>query len=180
MNDNYKVKGSSLKSKFDFIKETFSHQKADLVMELFKDRDIFPILESQWYDYSIYIDLLNTISVSLFNGDITKLERLGDYSAKLALTGVYKSFIAKKDFLSFLKNSSYLHSRFYNMGKMSINIISDNNVKIVLSGAPRYDDPDIYVAAGFYVGAARLCGAKNISYKIEKTNNSIKYLLGWE
>ncbi|MCD6578152.1 hypothetical protein J7L48_01610 [bacterium] len=179
MNKNYKVKGSSMKSKFDFVKENFSTQKTELIMELFKDRDIFPILESQWYDYSIYIDILNTIAVSLFDGDLTKLQKLGAYSAKLALTGVYKSFMAKKDFLLFLKNVSYLHTRFYNMGKMNVDIISDNNVKIILADAPRYDEPDIYIALGFYIEAASLCGITNVKYSFEKIENGVKYILNW-
>lgn len=179
MSDIYKVKGSSLKSKFDFIKEHFSSKKEELIRELFEDRNIFPLLESQWYDYSIYIDLLNTIAISIYKGDLKKLENLGAYSAKLALNGIYKSFVSQKDFLTFLKNVSLLHSRFYNKGKMDVFIKSDNVVELVLSGAPRYDEADIYIAAGFYLEAAKLCGLTNIKYKFERIENGVKYILNW-
>ena len=179
MNRKYEVKGSSLKTKFDFIKENYPPQKVKIIEELFSDRGIFPILESKWYDYSIYIDLLNTIAVSLYNGDFKKLEKLGAYSANLALTGVYKSFISKKDFLSFLKSMTILHSRFYNMGKMEVKVLSENEAEIILSEAPRYDEVDIYVAAGFYVEAARLCGIPNVKYTIEKIENGVKFILKW-
>ena len=179
MDKKYEVKGSSLKTKFDFIKEHYSPQKAKLIEELFADRGIFPILESQWYDYSVYIDLLNTIAVSLYNGDLKKLEKLGAYSADLALKGIYKSFIAKKDFLTFLKNMSLLHTRFYNMGKMAVNKITDNEVEISISGAPRYDEPDIYVSIGFYIEAGKLCGISNITYNFERIDNGMKFILKW-
>ena len=180
MND-YKVKGSSINSKIYFIKEKFSQSNAENLKNQFNDIISFPVLESSWYDYQVYIDILKKIAEMFYDSDIQKLKQVGVFSAKTVLNGVYKSFIQGKDFTKFLKKVSRLHSRFYSKGEMLVEISdNENKCEIILKGAPIYSEEDNYIAAGFYTGSAMACGLSEIICNIEPGNGFVRFILEWQ
>ncbi len=180
MND-YKVKGSSINSKIYFIKERFSESNAENLINHFKDIISFPVLESSWYDYKLYVDILKKIVEMFYNSDVEKLKQVGVFSAKTVLSGVYKSFVHDKNFIKFLQKISRLHSRFYNQGEMSVNVLdNEQKCEITLKGAPTYSKEDNYIAAGFYIGSAIECGLSNVRCDIKPGNGFVQFILEWE
>ncbi|MFO8062460.1 MAG: hypothetical protein R6U31_05990 [bacterium] len=178
---DYKVKGSSINSKFDYIEENYSQEDLEEFKKVIENMIDFPVLDSQWYDFDVYEKINRTIARVYFGNDMEKLLDVGKYSAVKVLTGVYSAYVRNHDFIAFLKRISMLHSRFYNKGKMDVDFNrEDNTCTIVLHSAPRYPESDNYIAAGFYAGAAEICGKKNIKYSIIEENDSVRFELTWK
>ncbi len=179
--NEYMVKGSSINSKIEFVKETFSLGDAEKLMQYFNGVISYPVLESSWYDYQIYVDILNKIAEMFYGSDIEKLKQVGIFSAGKVLNTVYKAYVKGGDFVKFLSRISMLHSRFYNMGKMEVKY-TDGEKKciIILKDAPIYSQEDNYIAAGFYMGSAIECGIDTVSCDIETKNNSVEFTLHWK
>lgn len=178
----YKVKGSSINSKFDYIEDNYSAEDLEEFKKIIGDIIDFPVLDSQWYDFDVYEKINRTIARVFFDNNMEKLLDVGKYSAGEVLTGVYKAYVRNQDFIAFLKRISMLHSRFYNKGEMDVDFSRENNsCTIVLHSAPEYPRSDNYIAAGFYVGAAETCGMKNVSYSIiEEEEDRVRFELSWK
>jgi len=178
--NEYMVKGSSIKSKFDFVKAVFKEEKfAKLKNELPAYNNI-TLLDTSWYPFQMYEDVNKKIADICYGGEISKLQEVGSFSAEQVLTSVYKSYMSGGDFLKFLKRISSLHERFYSAGKMEV-IVDQNEkaCKIVLSGAPFYTEADNNIALGFYVGSANLCGLKKVKGTITKKIKQVVFDLIW-
>ncbi len=176
---NYMVKGISITSLFRYLNEHYSEETSDTIRSKVKDHDKFPIMNSGWYPYELYIEILELIAAECFNGKLSSLEALGEYSSRNVLGGIYKVFVAGKDFTRFLKKISVLHKRFYNLGTMEVRMISEKTVEILLVGAPEYAEADIYIAGGLYATAAKICGSPSAKYEYSKVTNGIRYLVTW-
>ncbi|MDY6787876.1 MAG: hypothetical protein SVK54_07110 [candidate division WOR-3 bacterium] len=178
---DYKVKGSSISSKFDYIEENYSAEVLEEFKNVIENMIDFPVLDSQWYDFDVYDKINRTIARIYFDNDMEKLRDVGKHSAERVLSGVYSAYVRNHDFIAFLKRISMLHSRFYNKGEMDVDFSRDNkSCTIVLHSAPRYPRSDNYIAAGFYVGAAEFCGLKNVAYSITEEKDSVRFELKWE
>ena len=178
---DYKVKGSSISSKFDYIEENYSGEDLEEFKKVIENMIDFPVLDSQWYDFDVYDKINRTIARVYFDNDMEKLLDVGKHSAARVLSGVYSAYVRNHDFIAFLKRISMLHSRFYNKGEMDVDFSKENNsCTIVLHSAPRYPRSDNYIAAGFYVGAAEICGLKNVSYSINEEKEKVRFELKWE
>lgn len=178
--NEYMVKGSSIKSKFEFVAERFGPKaEADLAGRL-HHHNIFPILDSDWYPFSLYDEINVEIARMFYRGNLKKLTEVGEYSAQKTLTTLYKSYIQGKDFVRFLKRLALLHQRYYNMGEMDIALGQDQrSCTITLKGAPSYTEPDSYIAAGFYVRAAKLCGLNKVSYDLRHDPSQVQFVITW-
>jgi len=153
----YQVKGSTVRSKFDFVHEQFGEQARQNLEERFKDRALLPILVSGWYDYDLYIEVLEAIAVSHFAGNHEELQAIGAYSAEQSLRTVYAAFVRQGGFVEFLRGISRLHHMFYNAGELVVNVeASQRAATIWHRDKPRLADADLHVAAGFYRKAAEI------------------------
>ena len=175
----YMVKGISITSLFRYLDEYYSEETSDTIRSKVKDHDKFPIMNSGWYPYELYIEILELIAAECFNGQLSSLEALGEYSSRNVLEGIYHAFVARKDFVRFLTKISVLHKRFYNSGDMEVRILSDNSAEILLKGAPEYAEADIYIAGGFYATAAKVCGHPSAKYEFKRVVNGVRYLVSW-
>ena len=180
MVEELKVRGSSITSKFAFVKHTFGDGAEEELNERFAKSPYFPALDALWYPFSHYIEINRAIAEAHFDGDIRRLHEVGQFSAKHALTNLYKVYAKEATFVDFLKKISNLHRRFYNVGDMDPQIDeSKRQVAVVLSGRREYPMEDLYVAQGFYVGAAKLLGHKDVLSKITRTNEGAVIALKW-
>ncbi len=178
---DYKVKGSSINSKLDFVREEFGETGVERVKTEFESEGAFPVLDSAWYDFSLYDRVNRKIAEMFYGSNLKKLMVVGEHSAVKVLTTVYKAYVHGNDFEKFLARMSSLHNRFYNLGKMDITILEGGqSCEIVLSEAPEYSEADLFIAAGFYQGAAEVCGKNNIRTDFEMKGDKAHFVMKWE
>ncbi len=181
MSREFQVKGSSIRSKFEFVRERFGDAAERRLATRFGDRpELEPLLDSAMYPFTVYDELLRIIAEECYDGDLERLTEVGAYSARQVLTGVYRAFAAGKDFAGFLEHASVLHGRFYSAGQMSVDLAEDGRrCEIRLTGAPVYSEADLQVAAGFYAGAAELLGIEQLDWQLSWDQSGATYELRW-
>ncbi len=182
MSDDYRVKGSSIRSKFEFVNERFGEAAVRRLKERFRDRDgLLPVLDSAMYPFAIYDEVNRAIAEEFYDGDLARLAEVGAYSARKVLTGVYRAFAAGKDFPGFLKRAAVLHERFYSHGEMLVDLDAGGRAcQITLRGAPTYSEADLYIAGGFYAGAAELLGTESLDWNLAWDSSGARFDLRWE
>jgi hypothetical protein len=180
-NAEYRVKGSTIESKLAFVRERFGSGDEQALRGELRQQGLTLILDSAWYPFAVYDRLLVTIAERFYGGDLEKLVAVGQYSAERALTTTYAAYTRSGDFRRFLQRIATLHEKFYSTGGMQVTV-GDNEswCEIRLSGAPVYTAADLYVAQGFYLGAARLLGLQ--APKIDHTmqEDGAHFRLRWD
>ncbi len=179
----YKVKGSTVRNKFAYVESNFGSSAIENMTREFKKRygdTIFPILNSTWYAFDVYVEILEYIAEHHYGGDMKKLEEVGKASAEDALKNIYSSFVHNKEYLEFLKKISKLHKMFYNEGKTDV-IVHDNQkgCDIIHTDKSKYAEADMHVAAGFYQESAKLHDLKNISCSFTFSRTEARFTLTW-
>jgi hypothetical protein len=113
MKGGYKVKGSSIRSKFEFVKERYGPEAEARPRDKFRDRPEFsPLLDTAWYPFELYEDLNRAIALEFISGDLARLREVGSYSANLALRTTCKAFALGKDFVQFLRGTTAYYQKF--------------------------------------------------------------------
>lgn len=177
---DYQVKGSTIASKFDFVRERYGERAEAELREELETEGLRSVLSSSWYPFSVYESLNKAIADKLLGGDLSRLVEVGKYSAQNALTGVYKAYTRQDDFQQFLRRISSLHSTFYSHGDMEVTAEEGSaSCEIHLTGAPLYTDADLYVAQGFYMGAAEVFGLAGVDCSLKKDANGAHFTLRW-
>ncbi|MDJ0764744.1 MAG: hypothetical protein QNJ97_17320 [Myxococcota bacterium] len=179
----YCVKGSSIRTKFDYVSEHYGPPAKASMAQHFRERHktLFPILNVSWYPYDTYVEVLEYISKTYFNNDPSKLEDIGAASAKKALYTTYRSFIISGDYGRFLQKISQLHHMLYNLGKIEVEMHENQRgCDIVQSNKPRYAETDLYVASGFYQETARLHDKRDVKCMFILKENKAHFTVFWK
>lgn len=182
MPEEYRVRGSSIRSKFSFVRERFgSAAELQLKEDFASNERLFPILDSSWYPFELYDQINRAIADRFFGGQLSGLVEVGSYSAEKVLTSVYKAFTQGKDFSGFLLRAALLHERFYSQSHMDVILGEDgHSAEILLRDAPTYSEADLHIAAGFYAGAAKLLGLENIRHEHTLMKDGAHFQLRWD
>jgi len=179
MGQDYKVKGSSIRSKLEFAQARLSEQEYASFIAQF-DRSHIPVFDSFWYPSEFNEAVNNALINQLFRGNIGRLREVGEFSANKVLRTVYQVFAATKDFAAFLKRAEILHQSCYNQGGMEVEIAADGHACTITLSAPSFSDADLYIAAGFYQGAGIMLGASNIKCDFYREIGTAYFKLKWE
>ena len=181
MGDEYRVKGSSINSKFEFVRERLGGAAEGRLIDRLRDfENHFPILDSAWYPFTIYDQINRAIAELFFDGDLERLKEVGMFSAESVLNSVYKSFAQGKDYVGFLRRAAILHGRFYDAGKMEVILGDDGrSAEVVHTDAPVYSEADLHVASGFYIGAGRSLGLDDVRSEFRMTPTGVRFRLRW-
>ncbi len=181
MSTDYQVKGSSIRSKFDFVHDRFGEAAERRFKERFRDSGVLPVLDSAMYPFEDYDAVIRAIAEEFYDGELSRLSEVGAYSAQKVLTGVYRAFAAGKDFPGFLRRAAVLHERFYSHGGMDVDLAEDGkSCRIVLHGAPTYSESDLHIAGGFYAGAADLLGIESLDWELSWDSSGARFQLRWK
>ncbi len=182
MNQPYRVKGSSIRSKLDFVHEELGAEAEQRLHDRFAQvQDLESILDSAWYPFELYDGVNRAIADLFFGGDLSQLERVGAFSAEKALSSVYGAFVAGGDFVSFLNRAALLHQRFYDVGTTEVTIGEDRkSATIVHREAPTYSRADLFVASGFYKGAGRKLGLDEVRSEFTFDETGARFELSWD
>ncbi len=173
------VKGSTLRSKLEFTEERFGSTARQQIEEYLREQGFPTILDANWYPFDLFDGVLQKMADDFFDGDLTKLEEVGAYSAEQALSTTYEPYAARRDFQQFLQRISSLHDRFYDTGQLEITARGDEFCEIELQGLPQVSQADVHVAAGFYVGAARFMGLESARCRFSIGPDRVHFRLDW-
>ncbi len=180
MGSNYRVKGSTLNTKFAYVRERFGEAAEGAMRAQFDDGELFPILDADWYPYSLYIEILQLIADRHFEGNIAKLVDVGDYSAGQALTSVYQAFVRGDEFTQFLGRMSALHRLLYSLGRVEVRLWQDGDgCEIWHQDKPEHAEQDLHVALGFYLRAAKLHGLGGVSGAFSIEDEGAQFTITW-
>lgn len=176
----YQVKGSTIRSKLDFVHERFGAEARAALETEFAGRGLLPILVSGWYDYDLYVEILESIAARHFAGDLSQLEVIGGYSAEQSLKTVYAAFVRSTGFAEFLRGISRLHHMFYNAGRLSVEVADDRrSCTIIHRDKPRVAEADLWVASGFYKMAAKLHDLERVSCQWQVVDGEARFEMRW-
>ncbi len=178
MSTDYLVKGSTIRSKLDFVETRFGSEAVAALKQRLAGTGIFPLLAASWYPYDHYVEVVEAIADAHYDGDLTRLREVGAESAQTVLSSTYRAFVRKDDFSAFIEGMDRLHHLFYNLGRIDVES-NETNCTILQRDKPRYADADIHIAAGFYERAAELHGLEDVSCAFERTSEGIDFRLSW-
>lgn len=183
MAETYTVKGSSIVTKFDYAEEHFGTEARKRLEERFSDRKLLPVVPASWYPFKDYADVLESLSEMFLQGDLSRLDDVGSYSARRSLSGIYQSFVIsnEQNFLDFLGRISALHGMFYSHGNLQVKVRDDGKgCSLWHRDKPEVRACDLYVAQGFYKEAGRLHGIDNIRCTFEREDGAVRFDLRWD
>jgi hypothetical protein len=176
----YQVKGSSIRSKLEFALETFGQDAEARLRSHLATQGIAFLLDSEWYSFKIFDDLCVTLARWHYGGDLRQLVEVGRFSARKTLSTTYAAYAKGQSFLQFLDRIASLHSRFYNQGAMHVQVDPQGTAcTIQLREAPEYSDADLYIAVGFYLGAAEACGLDRVTWTMDRRAGGVDFRLQW-
>ena len=179
--DDFKVKGSSIRSKFDFVREKLGPAAEAKLHQRFKTRpELSPLLDPAWYPFAVYDEIIRFIASEFYAGDLKKLRDVGSYSANLALRTTYRAFAQGKDFVQFLQGVGRYCQTFYNQGDARVTISDDTrSAELHFSGAPEYTEADLQVTLGFVLEAGRVLGKGTIAGTARRGPDGAHVNLKW-
>ena len=176
----YQVKGSTVRSKLDFVHEQFGAEARAALEARFSGRGLLPILVSGWYDYDLYVEVIEAIATIHFGSDLSRLAAVGAYSAEQSLRTVYAAFVRSTGFVEFLRGISRLHHMFYNVGRLDVEVAADrHSCTITHREKPRLSEADLWVASGFYKKAGELHGLDSVACEFEIADTDARFTLRW-
>lgn len=176
--ESIQIKGGSIRSKLEMVRDRFGEPAAEDLERILKDAGAYPVLEANWYPFELFDRILVRIADKHFGSDLSRLKNVGRYSAQKALTGVYKG-LKKMDFSDFARRRlTVLHSRYYSGGKLAVVQVADKGCRLCLS-APVHFESDIWVACGFYEGAAEFGGHTGARCVWERRGDLVLYTITW-
>ena len=164
------VKGTTIITTRDFVKEKFPNQFNDWIKSLpLESKKIYDsvVKVGDWYEAkSAYYEPMNRIAEQFYANNAQKAgEEMGKYSAKIALTGIYKVFLLVATPQYLMKRASRMMETFYNP---SVVEVSETSNKTIVMKILKFDGVTKvleYRFAGWCVKALELCNCKNISYR---------------
>ncbi len=168
------VKGTSLKSTINFIKDTYPN-KLNFWLEKLpsESRKFFTdsIYATEWYPMQECLIIPTKITGKLFySNNFEKASwDLGRYSAKKGLTGIYSIFIkvAKTGFV--LRRSSRIFNTYYKNAEFIILKQDNNYVEFEVKGFLSKDKLILHRIAGWIEMVLELLGKKDIKITIDKS-----------
>lgn len=189
MSNNTIVKGTGLKTTRDFVLTNFPEKYSiwfDSLPEPSKKYFSDIINAAHWYPFKeCYIDPMNCIIKTFYNDDTkTGGEKLGAYSAEVALKGIYKAFLLVASPQYMMKRAKNIITVYYQPCEVSVNEIEKTKVMFSINSLPGISLAFEYRAAGWIKRALELAYCKNVKYTIEsfltKGNSSTDIVFTWD
>lgn len=167
------VKGTGLKTTRDFIKERFPdkyNEWYNSLPETSKELYSGIVSASEWYPLREgYVIPIDTLIKTCYGGNEREGgEQLGEYSAEVALKGIYRVFllIASPQFL--MKRATSIMSAYYQPSEINLIESSKNRVVLQISSLSDITLALEYRIAGWCCKALELANCKNLKYSFLK------------
>mgnify|MGYP000630991585 CR=1 FL=1 len=167
------IKGTGLKTTRDFVKAKFPSRYDEWLNSLpdsSKGYYLSVIDSARWYPMKEgYLVPVEKIVKIVYNGNHKMAgDALGEYSATVALTGVYKVFlfVATPNFL--MSNASKMMSTFYSPSEIKISSKANKSVTLQITSFEDINATLEYRIASWCRKALELINCKNPEYRITK------------
>ena len=163
------VKGIHLSNVFRFVKWKRGILGLDRFMEEIKnlpgcakaDESIF--VEKDWYDYDLYLKLLDAADKTCGNGDLSKIYEIGVWN--IHNLGHLSYLANKPDIHEFIKGAIISWNNVYDFGGIEIPEESGNKIIVRYKGFPDAPEKCQYFR-GSLAGMMDICGLKG---KVEES-----------
>jgi len=175
MDDTFRVKGSTIRTKLAFAREHLDPGVEEALSAELADAGVGRVLDGAWYDFSIYERLLKQLATLAYGGRISRLREVGMFSAELALRTTYKAFARSGDLDRFLALLPTFHTRLHDYGRLSIDAQDVGTLTVTLHGVPDDSDADIYVTEGFFTSCAQQLGCQGVRCRTERVGDVVTY-----
>jgi hypothetical protein len=166
-----KVKGTSILATRDFVKETFSGKYNDWLKSLpTESKKLYEgdVKVGDWFEIKpAYYDPMEKIVELFYDFNAQKAgEEMGQFSAKKALTGIYKVFliVATPQFL--VRRASIMVETFYVPSEVEAVQTGSKAALMIIKKFDGITEVLEYRFAGWCVKALELCNCKNVTYAI--------------
>jgi hypothetical protein len=183
------VKGSSVVSSRDFVKEKFGDTGFKRFLETLPEasKKIYTgaILSSEWYSLQ---DALHgptkVICDTFYRGDPKGAWEMGNYSAEKGLRGIYKFFIklGSPEFIA--QKASTILPTYYKPCRMSADIIDKNKASVKINEFAEISPLIEHRVHGWISKALELTGRKGLEITINKALSKkdpyTEYVVVWE
>ncbi|RMH19294.1 MAG: hypothetical protein D6696_11030 [Acidobacteria bacterium] len=180
MTEELQVKGSTIRSKLAFARQRFGEEAEAALEEVIREAGYRHVLEASWYPFELYVDVLTRLAERCFGGRLERLAECGAFSAQRAFTTTYDVYAKHRALRRFLADLPRLHRRFYSAGDIAVDYDGEGtSCTIRMRGLKRYHDADLYVAQGFYLGAARLFRLPQPRCTFSRRLDGVDYVLSW-
>lgn len=126
-----------------------------------------PLLASRLYPFRLLIELDRTIASLAGGNEADVFRQLGEHSAQINLSTVYRVF-NKQQPHEFFERAAQLHSRFQDFGRAEYERTGDTSCRLTLHDCASHSKVFCRSALGYYVESTRLQGGKDIRV-VERT-----------
>lgn len=160
-----KVKGTSIRSRLEFLQQRWGEEARDGVLAGLDAVDRAAVentLAASWVPFA----LLNRLDAAIVSGpgggDLQVARDIGAYSAERNLSTVYRMFVdqARGDPAALLENLATLHGSFYDWGSMRAIRLGRGECRVEVEYAGAASRTNCLTAVGFYTEALRRLGVE--------------------
>lgn len=124
-----------------------------------------PIVNSGWYPYRAFTELLRAIDRRLGRGDLSSVEELGRRSAKDDLGNVFKIFASMLSVETVIRRSPIFWQKYCDTGAIECLEVVNNTFRCALKNVPDIDEAQCRLITGWIRGIGEATGAKSIEVK---------------
>jgi hypothetical protein len=176
---DFTVKGSTILSKLVYAREHFGPEAEKDLAAFLSEAGEKQVLDGSWYPFALYEGVLKRLAERHFGGDLVRLRELGEDSARRALTETYQVY-GQMGLTHFLSRIGALHKRFYSHGEIEATMDDDGSrCTIRMFEVPVHSKVDRQVAAGFYVGACRVMGLRDVRCRVATVGDETFFYIDW-
>lgn len=183
------IKGTAVKSINEFVKSKFTEKYDEWLNSLPEQSSKIyksPVFVTEWYLISdSCIEPIAAIGRMFYDGDVEKAAYdTGVYSAKSALSGIYKIFlkVSSPDFI--IKRAGIIMNSYYKPGKIVASKMSSKSSVLQLSEMKNYNIILEKRILGWMVQALLMSGAKNVTIDIPKSiakgDELTDFIINWD
>ncbi|MDD3628111.1 MAG: hypothetical protein PHV06_12425 [bacterium] len=183
-----KVKGTALISTLEFLKNNYSREDSDKIINKLPKTDIEVLTEkifpSAWYPFDTLINLTRTIDSIFGTGDLKIARKVGSFSADHDLKTIYKLFykIGSPQFV--ISRASQVFATYYDAGKLVTIDKGKGFMLLHLNGFPQIDEVFLQRVSGWMEKTLELSGAINpqvtTTIKEDQGNKFVEFKGVWK
>jgi len=165
------VKGVAILGLIKFIKKNLKDTLPKIVDALPPETRKYMnehILLTAWYPYNLYTDLLKSLDRIVGKGDLSYCKEQGRLSAEHDLKTIYKVFLSYVDPRVLITRAMSVWSSYYDTGVAEVNIISKNEVIVVIKDFPTIDIAHVKNVQGWLEQFLSMCNFNDIKSEIVK------------
>lgn len=181
MSSEYSVKGSTIRMKFEFVRDRFgADAEATMRARARHRKELAALLDVSWIPFSVCEEVNHYVARAHFGGDLTGLRQLGAFAADRSLNSIYKVWVTGKTFTEFLLQMSRYHKTMYSAGDLAV-VVGEDQTSATLSfaNAPQYSQAELHTSTGFFLGSAKVMGISDVTHVAVLVPNGMEIKLRW-